>query len=373
MKKISILMFAFIALLCFNACVEDEEPTFVVQNEQSEGPLVVSASSNVTLTKDTADNLGFTLVWEDAGYNVNTPISYSIEAAAAGTDFASPTEVAVTTDRFYSWTIGELNGLALTLELEPDNEASMELRVVSSLGTNGGAAIVSNSIALTVTPYSTVVPQKDLFLVGSATAPGWNNGDQAGQHPNTALVRDPNNENLFKFTGWFLGGGDNAFKLLETPGFWQPQWGDDGGSITSSDILGGDPGVLSVAADGYYEITVDIENFTFEANSFDASASASYATIGIIGDSTPNGWDSDTDMTQSTFNEHLWYIIDITLTDGEMKFRHSDDWPGNWGADTAISGQATTDGNPPNIPVTAGTYDIWFSDLDGRFIFIPKG
>ncbi len=373
MKKISILMFAFIALLCFNACVEDEEPTFVIQQEQTEGPLIVTANSTLALSKENADLPGFTLVWEDAGYNINTPISYTIEAAAAGTDFASPLEVATTTDRFYSWTIGELNGLALLLELSPDAEASFELRVISSLGTNGGLAINSNVISLTVTPYSTVIIRKNLFLVGSATAPGWNNGSEAGQHPNTALVRDPNNDNLFKFTGWFLGGGDNAFKLLETPGFWQPQWGDNGGAIASSEDLGGDPGVLSVAADGYYEITVDIENLTFEAAAFDATGAASYATIGIIGDSTPDGWDADTDMIQSPFNEHLWYILDVGLVDGEMKFRHSNDWPGNWGADTAISGQATTDGNPPNIPVTAGTYDIWFSDLDGRYIFIPKG
>jgi len=367
MKKISTLIFALLALCCFNACIEDEEPTFVVQEEQSEGPLVVTANSEVILTKDTADNLGFTLVWEDAGYTINTPITYTIEAATAGVDFTTPLEIATTSDRFYSWTIGELNSLAITLGLEPENEASIELRVVSSLGTNGGASIISNAIALTVTPFSTIVVQKDLFLVGSATAPGWDNNNN-----NPPLIRDPENSNLFKFTGKFLGGGDNAFKLLEMRGEWQPQWGDDAGSLSSSVILGSDPGVLSVGSDGYYEITADIENFTFEAVPFDASAATVYNTIGIIGDATPNGWDADTDMTKSTFDEHLWYILNVALTDGEMKIRHSDDWPGNWGADTSLSGQAITDGNPPNIPVTAGTYDIWFSDLDGRFIFILK-
>ncbi len=372
MKKISILMFAFVAVLCFNACVEDEEPTFVLQQDQSEGPLIVSANSAVTLNKDIEGDQAFTLVWEDAGYNVQTPITYTVQAAAAGTDFAEPQDAAVTVDRFYSWTVGDLNSLSISLGLSPDVEAALELRVVSSLGTNGGAAIDSNVISLTVTPYNTIVVQKNLFLVGNATAPDWNNGDQPTQHPNPALVRDPDNENLFKFTGWFLG-GDNAFKLLETPGFWQPQWGLDGGGVTSSDILGTDPGVFSVGADGYYEITVNIEDFTFEVATIDATSSPSYTTLGIIGDSTPDGWDADTDMTQSTFDEHMWYIQDVTLVDGLLKFRHSNDWPGNWGGTTAISGTTTTDGDPPAIPVTAGTYDIWFYDLDGRYIFIPKG
>ncbi|AXT58813.1 SusF/SusE family outer membrane protein [Aquimarina sp. AD10] len=373
MKKISILIFAFVASLCFNACVEDEEPTFVIQPNQSEGPLIVTANSSVTLNKDLADEQAFTMVWDDAGYNIDTPISYSIEAGAAGTDFATPEQIAVTTSRFYSWTVAELNGIALTLGLAPDTEASFELRVTSSLGTSGGAALTSNPIALTVTPYNTVVVQKDLFLVGNATAPDWNNGSEASQHPNPAIVRDPNNKNLFTYTGKFLG-GSNAFKLLEITGQWQPQWGtNDGSSLSVNDGTGSDPGTFSVATDGFYTLTVNLDDNTFSIADFDASAAPTFTTIGIIGDSTPDGWDSDTDMTQSTFDEHLWYILGVNLVDGEMKFRHSNDWPGNWGGTTGVSGNATTDGNPPNIPVIAGTYDIWFNDLDGGYIFIPRG
>ncbi|WP_438711709.1 SusF/SusE family outer membrane protein [Aquimarina muelleri] len=369
MKKISILIFIFITALCFNACVEDEDPTFVIKEEQSEGPLIVTANTTVNLIKDLEAEQVFTLVWEHAGYNINTPITYKIEAAAAGTNFATPQEVAVTTSRFYSWTIGELNSLAIVLGLSPDTEASLELRLISSIGSNGGSSISSNVIAITVTPYATIIQQKNLFLVGNATASGWENDNN-----NPPLVRDPDNPNEFKYTGKFLTGTDIAFKFLEVLGQWQPQWGtNDGSTLSVNDGTGSDPDSFSVAAEGYYEVTANIEDKTFTIAAYDASTAATFASIGIIGDATPDKWDADTDMTKSAFDEHLWYIQNVTLTDGEMKFRHSNDWPGNWGASTAISGQTTTDGNPPNIPVTAGIYDIWFNDLDGRYIFIPKG
>ncbi|WP_438424343.1 SusF/SusE family outer membrane protein [Aquimarina macrocephali] len=368
MKKISILLFACIAALCFNACVEDEEPTFVIQESQTEGPLIVTANSTVGLVKDLADQRAFTLVWEDAGYNINTPITYTIEAGLGGTNFETtldPAVIATTSDRFYNWTIGELNNLAIGLGIEPDNEGAIDLRVISSIGTNGGSSIKSNATSLTVTPYATVLPQKDLFLVGSATAPGWENNNN-----NPPLVRDPSNQNVFKFTGRFLGGGDIAFKFLEVLGEWQPQWGLSGGSLASSATLGSDPDTFSVAAEGYYTLDVNIQDLTYTVNAFDASGATDYTAqgIGIIGDSTPGGWDNDTDLTQSAFDPHLWYINGIVLTNGEGKFRANNAWDVNWGADTAITGYGTAGG--PNIPVAAGTYNVWFNDLDGSYVFI---
>lgn len=368
MKKISILLFTFVAALCFNACVEDEDPTFVIQEAQSEGPLIVTANSTVNLIKDLAEEQAFTLVWEDAGYNINTPITYAIEAGLGGTNFETTLDdpvIATTSDRFYNWTIEELNNLAIELGIEPDTEGAIDLRVISSIGSNGGNSITSNVTSLTVTPYPTILPQKNLFLVGNATAAGWENNNN-----NPPLVRDPNNQNVYKFTGKFLGGGDIAFKFLEVLGQWQPQWGLSGGSLTSSVILGSDPDTFSVAAEGYYTIDVNIEDLTHTINTFDAGSATDYTAqgIGIIGDSTPGGWDNDTDLTQSTFDSHLWYINGIVLTNGEAKFRANNAWDVNWGSDTALTGYGTMGG--ANIPVAAGTYNVWFNDIDGSYVFI---
>ena len=90
------------------------------------------------------------------------------------------------------------------------------------------------------------------------------------------------------------------------------------------------------------------------------------ASIGVIGDATPGGWDSDTDMTPDASEVGL-LTLTMDLTDGNAKFRANDDWPWNWGAGDFPSGVGTQDG--PNIPVTAGTYTIKFNVNTGAYSF----
>jgi hypothetical protein len=97
------------------------------------------------------------------------------------------------------------------------------------------------------------------------------------------------------------------------------------------------------------------------------SAYSQVTTVGIIGTSTPNGWDSDTDLIQDTGNPDLW-TLEITLQEGEAKFRANDDWAINWGAVDFPSGTGTQDG--PNIPVLAGDYAITFNSATGEYSFV---
>ena len=48
-------------------------------------------------------------------------------------------------------------------------------------------------------------------------------------------------------------------------------------------------------------------------------------------------------------------ITDVTLRDGEIKFRNNNDWSENWGDD---GNDGTLDPYGANIAVTAGTYKI---------------
>ena len=47
-------------------------------------------------------------------------------------------------------------------------------------------------------------------------------------------------------------------------------------------------------------------------------------------------------------------LKNVTLSDGEMKFRANDDWTLSWGGEL----DNLTTQNGPNIAVEAGTYDI---------------
>ena len=89
---------------------------------------------------------------------------------------------------------------------------------------------------------------------------------------------------------------------------------------------------------------------TLDANALTLKAYA-IETIGIIGDATADGWNSDVDMTTEDYV--VWTATDVVLTDATIKFRANDGWDVNWGG-SADNLQPNAD----NIPVTAGTYDI---------------
>ena len=96
---------------------------------------------------------------------------------------------------------------------------------------------------------------------------------------------------------------------------------------------------------GYYQVDVDLSEKTYTLTPI--------TSIGIIGNATPTGWDGDTDMTYNP-EERCWELKNVTLKDGEMKFRANDDWALSWGGE--LDNLTTKNGG--NITVEAGTYDI---------------
>ena len=93
--------------------------------------------------------------------------------------------------------------------------------------------------------------------------------------------------------------------------------------------------------------------------------SFSFATIGIIGSSTPGGWDADTLM--STTDGVNYTLEGATLIAGELKFRQNQSWTVNWGGSSFPSGTGSLNGN--NIQVVAGTYTITFNKNTGVYNF----
>ena len=103
---------------------------------------------------------------------------------------------------------------------------------------------------------------------------------------------------------------------------------------------------------GFYQVDVDLSAKTYTLSPFN---------IGIIGNATPSGWASDTDMKYNP-TERCWELNNVELSDGEMKFRANDDWKLNWGGELDNLKQ-----DDPNIAVAAGTYDIkLYIDWEGN-------
>ncbi|APS39206.1 SusF/SusE family outer membrane protein [Salegentibacter sp. T436] len=377
MKKFSILFLAFIALLSFSACTQDDDIVFVAQPDPEGIQFSNSFQNTYVLPSGNPDNLAERFVWNEVDFNAPTTITYELQGSADEA-FGDFMVIGSTDNNNLGVSIGQMRDLAedAGLDNDPETEApntgSVYFKVRAFAGDGEGNALeeFSETIGLNVelpeAEEEGEAPKMELYLVGDATAAGW---DPANN--NTPLFRDGENENIYYFEGRFAGGGDiEGFKFLQTTA-WQPQWGLSNGELTNSDILGNDPNAFPVEDDAYYSLMVNVDEMTYTWEEIDESAAEVQTNIGIIGDATPGAWDDDTDMTQSEFNPHIWYIEGIELTDGEAKFRADDAWDLDWGGATPVSGETTVAG--PNIPVIAGTYDVWFNTLNGRYIFIPQG
>lgn len=170
-----------------------------------------------------------------------------------------------------------------------------------------------------------------LYMAGNAN--GWSHIDYLSS------------EDAVKYTGYmFLDG--SGFKFCS-----QPNW--DGTNYGGAFFGEADDNIIMTQPAGFYKVDVDLSEKKYELTPI--------TTIGIIGDATENGWGGDDiNMTYVPYNKETkegryWEVKDITLKTGVIKFRANDDWAINWGGELD---NLTSKGNPANIAVEEGTYDI---------------
>ncbi len=359
-KKYSVLAFLGAFILAFTSC-DDNSELFTISSSPTAAALEELPFTQLQLDAVNTNNPAVTLNWTAADYGRQASIVYAIQFANDA-NFTSPTTTAtVTGQTSITLSVSEINSAAGSAGLNPFEWADLYIRVVSSLGTKTSQEVPSNAVLVSVYPFFNYTFD-DYYLVGDATAPGWNNNSN-----NPALFRDETDSNVFYYTGLFAGGGH--FKVLQTKGLWQPQWGTDDGSTVGVNPGGGtDPerfpyGGGSGIPEGFYTFTINFATNTFTFVPYNAAGATSPATLTIEGTSTSN-----VAMTPLAFDGHIWYATGVRLTPGAVEF--VTDGGARWGSTTSFSGVATDGGG--TVPVIVeDDYDIWFNDLTGRYILIP--
>lgn len=205
------------------------------------------------------------------------------------------------------------------------------------------------------------------YLVGALQ--GWSDSDKScPMYPTSATVHTYT-------TQWT---GDGNLKIWEASifGNWDVAYGSPTNDDTSASgqLVNSGAGSIKVpTANEYYTFTIDMGTMTYTWTKCADQNPATYSTIGVIG--TFNNWDAENDvnMTAVTGAPHNWYVRLTIDADGELKFRANDDWAVSWGEANNIGdrnyGKGDTN-NAPNITVPAGTYDVYFNDITGEYIFI---
>ncbi|MFT4644671.1 MAG: hypothetical protein ACI8ZX_001077 [Planctomycetota bacterium] len=358
-KRFSAITIIGLLLLVFNSC-DDTSETFTISAPTAP---VLAELNFIDLELDAVNtgNPAITLNWDDADYGQQASINYAIQFSSDDAFTTTVTAATTTGNNSITLSVNEVNAAAGDAGLNPFEWATLYTRVLASLGTQNSEMIVSNTIQLNVYPYFNYVFD-DYYLVGDATAPGWNNNNN-----NPALFRDSDDNNVYYYTGLWAENGH--FKVLENKGLWQPQYGTDDGATVGNNPGGGtDPerfpyGGGNGIPEGYHTFKINFASNTFTFDAFDATGITSPTSLSLQGTSTVN-----IDMTPLDFDGHIWYANSIKLTPGDVEFVTGSG--SKWGGATSFSGVATDGGGAISI-IVEDDYDVWFNDLTGQYILIP--
>lgn len=216
--------------------------------------------------------------------------------------------------------------------------------------------------------YSIKALAAEYYLVGDAPF-AWNVNNKTNlMYAESATVQS--------YTGQFNGN----LKFINGNDMGSDNWNACYGTPTDGDTsvsgsLQQNAGAIHSPEAGYYTFKVDLDAMTYTWTKLENQTPQEYTTIGLVG--AFNGWNQAEDANQMTqITPHNWFKT-MTLAEGELKFNANKEWTISWGGETDINvGDnnygVTTTANGKNMFVPAGTYDIFFNDITGRFVFVSK-
>jgi hypothetical protein len=322
MKHIRNIGVFLIALLSVWAC-EDKE-LLTISGEIAPNEMNDLSASDYVLSLGDADLTFETFSWTAPDYGFSAAVTYTVQAAVAGSDFASAIDVVtVAHETTASVTVGEFNQLMLEADLAPEVPLSMEFRVVSVVSDNVDP-VHSVVKTATVTAYATDFPP--IYMIGDATG-GW---DLAL----AVIMYTTGTPGEYSIINEWTNSG--AFRFFDSPAWDAPkQWNwtyFDGGTVDANfeNATDGDTNIRFIGETGWYRITV---NFATKSIALEAVEKPRRL---LVGSAMPGGWDiqNPTEMTfisDGVFEVTTQFANDNpTADDPENTFRVF--WKNDWGA-----------------------------------------
>ncbi|HEY5462521.1 MAG TPA: SusE domain-containing protein [Hanamia sp.] len=313
-RKIGFLSVIIVLL----ASCKKEGAQFALQEGSFASAALTASNNNFVLSGSNDADTVVTFKWPAVNYGSKVAVSYTIQIDAisdtsGNAAWGKAISFSAGDSLSYSFVGKSLNNTLITqMMLAPGNTDSVAVRVKADVNQyNGSASTVpssySNTFILIVTPYAL-----NLYVPGAYQ--GWD--------PATAPVIAPIAGKPGLFEGYvnITGTGLQYFKYTSAPDFNHINYGDGGNGTFSTD---GNAAGLSVPNGGYYELTADLNNNTWTATA---------TTWSIIGDATPGGWNTDTQMTYDPSTQ-VWTVTANMIAAGSFKFRANDAWVVDFGID----------------------------------------
>ena len=342
MKKILYTGFYTVLLSMIIASCEKVEPLKIYLP----GSASVLTSNVNTLAPVVGDSskTALTFNWTNPGYSVDsTTVKYVIEIDSAGRNFTKAVQKTVSGKFTLSYISKELNDIALSFGCAFNKQASLEARLVSSHA-NNNERLASNVIALKYTPYVTppkVTPpsSNQLFLVGSATAGGWNNPVPVPSQQFTRL-------DSVTYEGTFYMKGGEQYLCLPVNGNWSTKYsvanntvaGLNKGGVFGFNLSDNFPGPDKT---GTYKIRLD-----FQSGYFTVTLVQEYGLLYVAGDY--QGWNPAAAPQLASPKKDGVYEGYVYVPAGgtyQFKLTSENSWNGTNYGDGGVGKISTTGGN----------------------------
>lgn len=342
MKNIYKITYLFGIALIIGSCTNDDEK--ITLNPDGASTIITPSNGQEYILNqfETPTNTALTITWVASEFGSPTEIDYAIEMVMSGSDFTEPITAGSTNTTYFTMNIEEFNSAAENVGLLPFVEGSIDVRIKSTIGTQGDFPQYSNVITLLVTPFTTDLP--------TIAVPG----NHQGWDPSTAPLLASSGFDETDYEGYVWLDAEHKFLAPDDTGIFDwgnIDWGDDG---TFTGILVEDDEVNCMADAGYYYVQVDTDALTY--------SETMYSSWAVTGSATPLGWPAgpdgttgqDHDMTYDSLTQ-TWRV-ELFLTSDEIKFRANDAWGWNYG-DTGPDGFLNSGGDNIVVP-SAGNYTV---------------
>ncbi|MBM3168293.1 MAG: SusE domain-containing protein [Bacteroidetes bacterium] len=299
---------------------------------QTGAEVTLPATTTFALVKANADKNTVDFTISAADFGTTGSIKYELEMDLPGSNFAAPVKLGESTSNIIKVNVAEFNKALLAKKLPFAVAANVDFRVKASINL-ALSPIYGKTSTYKVTPFDATVELPLLRVPGDYQ--GWDPSNSK-----TVLYSENIDD---KFKGFIhILGGSREFKFTTGPN-WDVNFGDNGANLSLES--GGDN--IKVAADGTYEINVNLGAKTYTIGAV--------RRWGIVGSATAGGWDTDTPM--NVFDKTTNSLkITTDLKAGEFKFRANNSWDFNFGGS---NGNLTAGGANIAIPA-AGNYTITF-------------
>jgi starch-binding outer membrane protein SusE/F len=321
MKNIQGIIYLLLAVMLFTGCEKlEREP--VVRPGDAPSITQPQAGTQLVFDRDNATGATVEFSWSEADYGFPSATTYSLQAAQAGSNFATPVELSAVNDLSVTLTHATLNNRFMMAGLSPNEAIDMEFRVVASVSPYV-TSLISQPVPATVTLYAASFPS--IYMIGAAVG-GW--------ATNLAVELVSTGEpSVYTTIAYFDVANGTNFRFFNNPEWGASLGGYDVFTQYPQDLLSpatsdDDPNFNFTGTPGWYELVVNTETGTISMEA------VGEPVMYLTGDAT-HGWNWDDPVTSLQWVGYQIWEGDVNFTQNNaFRLFPQKDWgPVSYGYD----------------------------------------